>query len=471
MIRKVMTENGMVKGLPAADPRITAFKGVPFAAPPVGANRWRAPQKCENWEGIRNAYEFGPISMQDQPAVGTDIYCREWHVDPDIPMNEDCLYLNIWTSAKTGDEKMPVLVWFFGGAFTWGYTAEMEFDGERLAKRGIVVVSVAYRTGVFGFLSHPELTRSQPEDPANFGLLDQQAGLMWVVRNIAAFGGDPDNISIAGQSAGGGSVLHQLTHEANYPYIKSAAVFSGMIYSPDLEDDVLTPKTIDHTEKIGEEFFKYAGYGSLEEARRADAVSLRDVYSEFMRIRKPNMMVPCIDGKFATGNPYMKLFNGDWAKVPLLAGNTADEFRELAPDADYCIIEPAIKSVMAKNNADGNMDRMYYYRFNADIPGWDDPKTFHSVDLWFFFESLAKCWRPFKGHHYDLSRQMCNYWAEFIKKGDPNGKDADGSDMPKWEPYGSSHTGMEFKPEGPTVSGDSADVIDAVRDFTEYCSK
>ena len=215
MLRTADTENGKVRGLPAADPRITAFKGIPFAAPPVGENRWRASQPAENWQGVRDCFEFAPISVQDIPGIGDDIYCREWHVDPEIPMSEDCLYLNVWTNAKSAHERKPVLVWFFGGAFQWGYTAEMEFDGERLARRGIVVVTVNYRLGALGFLCHPQLTREQPDAPCNFGCLDQQAGLRWVRRNIAGFGGDPDNITIAGQSAGGGSVMAQMACRDN----------------------------------------------------------------------------------------------------------------------------------------------------------------------------------------------------------------------------------------------------------------
>ena len=142
MLRQVKTENGWVRGIEAADPRITAFKGIPFAAPPVGKNRWRAPQPCENWDVVKECYRFAPISMQWIPGLGTDIYCREWHVDPEIAMGEDCLYLNVWTNAKSADEKQPVLVWFFGGGLQCGYPAEMEFDGERIARRGIVVVTV-----------------------------------------------------------------------------------------------------------------------------------------------------------------------------------------------------------------------------------------------------------------------------------------------------------------------------------------
>lgn len=177
MIRIAETENGTVRGLPAADPRVSAFKGIPFAAPPIGENRWRAPQPCKNWKGILDAFTFAPISMQDVPGLGTDIYCREWHVDPDIPMSEDCLYLNVWTNAKSTDERLPVLVWFFGGGYQWGYTSEMEFDGERLARQGVVVVTVNYRLGALGFLAHPDITAAQPDAPCNFGSLDQQAGV------------------------------------------------------------------------------------------------------------------------------------------------------------------------------------------------------------------------------------------------------------------------------------------------------
>ena len=245
MLRIANTENGKVRGLPAADPRITSFKGIPFAAPPVGENRWRAPQPCKNWEGVRDCFEFAPISVQDTPGIGDDIYCREWHVDPEIPMGEDCLYLNIWTNAKTGDEKMPVLVWYFGGGFQWGYTAEMEFDGERLARRGIVVVTVNYRLGALGFLAHPQLTAEQPDAPCNFGSLDQQAGLKWVRRNIANFGGDPDNITIAGQSAGGGSVLSQMACKGNAGDFQKAVVMSGMFKSPYVRNDFFIPRSLE----------------------------------------------------------------------------------------------------------------------------------------------------------------------------------------------------------------------------------
>ncbi|MGI6189173.1 MAG: carboxylesterase family protein, partial [Caldicoprobacteraceae bacterium] len=141
MLRRVVVENGVLEGLPAADPRITVFKGVPFAAPPVGDLRWRPPQPCPDWEGVYKAYTFAPISMQATPGLDPDnLYTKEWHVDPNVPMSEDCLYLNVWTPAKHPDEKLPVMVWIFGGGLQVGYTSEMEFDGERIARRGVILV-------------------------------------------------------------------------------------------------------------------------------------------------------------------------------------------------------------------------------------------------------------------------------------------------------------------------------------------
>lgn len=469
MIRTVRTKNGWVRGIEAADPRITAFKGIPFAAPPVGKNRWRAPVPCRDWEGVRDAFRFAPIAVQDTPGLGDDIYCREWHVDPGIAMDEDCLYLNVWTGAKDAGEKQPVLVWFYGGALQWGYPAEMEFDGERLARRGIVVVTVNYRINVFGFFAHPQITKEQPDAPANFGSLDQQAGIRWVVENIAAFGGDPQNITIAGQSAGGGSVLSQMTCPANGGLFQKAVVMSGMIRSPYGERSVGLPVPMEEAEENGQRFLEFLGVSGLEEARKLDAFFIRDRYAEYAK-EHPRMFV-AQDGIFCVGDPLALLAKGKHVDVPMMAGNTADEFlnsicagsqKERRRKAEEIFgeeaerflqfaeiagapmdgsvgtvsgIECTVKSLFLQKKKAGSKQDAYYYRFDADIPGFDAPGTFHSVDLWFFFETLAKCWRPFVGRHYDLARQMCNYWANFIKTGDPNGKDADGSEMPKWLPY------------------------------------
>lgn len=493
MIRVAKTENGMVKGLPSADPRVTAFKGIPFAAPPVGENRWRAPQPAADWDGVLEAYGFAPISMQSTPGLGTDIYCREWHVDPEIPMDEDCLYLNIWTGAKSTDEKLPVLVWYFGGALQWGYPPEMEFDGERIARRGVIVVSVNYRLNCFGFMAHPEITAEAPEAPANFGNLDQKAGLEWVIRNIEAFGGDPSNITIAGQSAGGGSVLSQMACPDNKGKFQKAIVMSAMIRSPYEDRSVFAPMPLAEAEKRGQAFVEFLGVKTLAEARALDAVYVRDKYYEFMA--KNGMMMTVLDNKFCVGDP-MKLYaEGKCADVAVMAGNTSQEFLNSLAAADEAELAAKAKEIFgdkaeaflacpeAHEGANGSYGFVsgirctvksefiingesekprnnYYYNFDPDIPGWDNPGTFHSVDLWFFFESLGKCWRPFVGRHFDLARQMCNYWTNFMKNGDPNGNDADGTPMPVWEPYREDNRAeMVFTSEGAKA------VKDAESDF------
>lgn len=470
MLRVVTINNGVIQGLPSADPRITSFKGIPFAAPPTAENRWRAPQPVDNWDGVLKAYDFAPISLQSPVGVDkTDIYTREWAVDPDIAMNEDCLYLNVWTPACSTEEKLPVFVWYFGGGLQVGNTAEMEFDGERIARRGIVVVTVNYRLNVFGFLSHPEITAEAPEAPANFGHLDQQAGTRWVKHNIAAFGGNPDNITIGGQSAGGGSVLSQLTSPQNEELFQKAIIESGIITN--LYPGNLLPtakQSLFEAEQEGMKFFEYLGVSSLAEARKLGAEEVNNKALEYKKF-----WGTVIDNKFCLDNSYDLLLENKRWMVPILWGHTSNEFystpkaetleeftkmaKELfGDDSDEFLslcqvssvdLEEAINKasvrgieysirVAAQANAEtGANTPMYYYNFDAEIPGWDNPGTFHSVDLWFFFETLGKCWRPFVGKHYDLARQMCNYWANFISNGDPNGKDSTGEDMEQWEPY------------------------------------
>ena len=470
MLREVRVENGIVRGLPAADPRITSFKGIPFAAPPIGENRWRAPQPVKDWDGVLEAYTWAPIAMQARPGVSKeDIYAREWHVDPNVPMSEDCLYLNVWTPAKSPDEKLPVYVWYFGGGLQVGYPSEMEFDGERIARRGVVVVTINYRLNVFGFLCHPEITKEAPQAPANFGHLDQQFATQWVKRNIAAFGGDPDNITIGGQSAGGGSVLSQLTSPQNEGLIQKAIIQSGL-FAP-VYPNVRGPRrgrSLADAEQDGVKFFEFLGVSSLEEARKLDAEFIMGKALEYR-----GFWGTVIDNQFCVGNTFELFLQGKRLNVPVMMGHTSSEFfarpmvetkEQLQQMADDLFGEDAgeflkligfdngtieeVKDRAAVNgieyairlagqaNADTGLNTpIYYYNFDAEIPGWDNPGTFHSVDLWFFFETLAKCWRPFVGKHYDLARQMCNYWANFIKTGDPNGKDATGEEMPHWAPY------------------------------------
>ncbi len=468
-IREVKTENGWVRGIQAADPRITAYKGIPFAAPPTGENRWRAPQPCKDWEGVLPCYDFKPISMQDVPQLDDkNVYTREWSVDPDLEMSEDCLYLNVWAPAKEGTKGLPVFVWYFGGGLQVGHPSEMEFDGERLARRGIVVVSVNYRLNAFGFLCHPEITAQQPDAPANFGHLDQQAGTAWVKRNIAAFGGDPDNITIGGQSAGGGSVMSQLTSPQNQGLFQKVIVESGVAANvyPQKRRFGRTPKLAE-AEQAGVKFFEFLGVKSLAEARAIDEKTLMKKIKEYR-----SFWGTVQDDRFCVGNAMQLFLENKRLPCPVIWGRTSSEFftapeeetveaftamarevfaedsdaylslvadtkdiEEIRKKAKFPSIDLAIRALSAQGEKTNPALPLYYYCFDAEIPGWDNAGTFHSVDLWFFFETLAKCWRPFVGKHYDLARQMCNYWANFIKTGDPNGPDSTGEPMPRWDAY------------------------------------
>ena len=466
MIRRVKTENGWVRGLPAADPRITSYKGIPFAAPPVGENRWRAPQPCPDWEGELFAADFGPIAMQANCAgdPAKDIYAREWAVDAELPMSEDCLYLNVWAPAD-GRKNLPVYVWYFGGGLQVGNTTEMEFDGERIARRGIVVVTVGYRLNCFGFLCHPEITAEAPDAPANFGFLDQQCATRWVKRNIAAFGGDPENITIGGQSAGGMSVCAQMTSPQNEGLFQRAIVQSGTFAQPYGAMMGLFPRTMAEAEAQGVRFFEALGVKTLAEARALPARVVED-----MSLSWPwGCWGETVDGVFSTYRSNEWYLHPERIQCPVLLGQTSTEFTAAPPAEDSaglrafankqygeaadefldCFTHPATRDSLAQegtlhaisfairaaarmNDRLGVAQPLYAYNFDAEIPGWDNPGTFHSVDLWFFFETLAKCWRPFTGKHYDLARQMCDYWVNFIRTGDPNGPDSQGKPLPIW---------------------------------------
>ncbi|MCR4807282.1 MAG: carboxylesterase family protein [Lachnospiraceae bacterium] len=411
MLREARTKFGHVRGVAGNDPRVTVYKGIPYAMPPVGDLRWRAPVYGRTWEGILDAVRFSPISIQDQPGIGDNVYIKEWHVDKDVPMDEDCLYLNIWTPANKTDEKLPVLIWYFGGAFQWGYPNEMEFNGERLARRGIIVVSVNYRLGAIGFMAHKDLTAESPSAPTNFGLLDQQAGLKWVYENIEAFGGDPENITIAGQSAGGGSVLNQICNKDNAHMVKGAVIFSGMIRFDG--DAILTPAALDKAEKRGDDFLKFMGVSSIEEARKLDALFIRDKYDKFARDHP--RLAPCLDGVNYKDDAYHMFIRGDYADIPVLTGYTSDEFNIEGVNRVKSSVEEAVSKLMKS----GDKRKVYVYEFCPPIPGPDDPGVFHSVDLWFWFETLGMCWRPFSGKHFELAKKMSNAFASFVKYHDP----------------------------------------------------
>ena len=464
MFRITNTEQGMVEGLPAADPRITVFKGIPFAAPPVGNLRWAPPQEPAKWDGVRQCFKYLAAPVQPGPEENPredDVYAKEWSVDTSLQLNEDCLYLNIWTPAKKTDEKLPVYFWIYGGGWQVGHASEMEFDGERIARRGIVVVTINYRVNLFGFTCHPEITAEYPEAPANFGLLDQHKALTWVYKNISNFGGAPEQITIGGQSAGGGSVINQLAYKKNKPMIKRAVVESGMFINPFMT--MFPSRSLADAEKIGQEFFEFCCVKNLKEARELSTEFLFKKWDEWGGFPKSVMTWgPVNDGSFICFNFFDAVEKGLIEVPPLLTGYTPDEFNfgPIGSDKSEEIntVELALRKLTNALEKNGNKNKNFLYRFDVPIPGWDNPGRFHSVDLWFFFETLAKCWRPFKGFHYDVSRQMCNYLCNFIKTGDVNGldsyncftcsKESDWETLPKWEPFSiSKNNFMIFEKE------------------------
>jgi para-nitrobenzyl esterase len=222
---RVKTTNGMIEGAARQKSGVRIFKGIPFAQPPTGEHRWREPQPLAKWDGVRPAIQFGARCMQ-APVFG-DMGFRA------NGMSEDCLYLNVWTPATSGKEHLPVLVYFYGGGFVAGDGSEPRYDGESMATKGIVAVTVNYRLGVFGFLAHPELTKESPHHASgNYALLDQYAALRWVKENIAAFGGDPKRVAIAGESAGSISVSAQMASPLSKGLIAGAIGESGGITEP-----------------------------------------------------------------------------------------------------------------------------------------------------------------------------------------------------------------------------------------------
>ena len=303
---RVQTANGLLEGVNAFDVRY--FKGVPFAAPPVGDLRWKEPQPVKNWEGVRKADKFGPRAMQR--PIYSDMMFRSDGV------SEDCLYLNIWTPAATGKEKLPVLVYFFGGGLMAGDGSEYRYDGESMARKGIVAITVNYRLSIFGFFAHPELTAESPHHASgNYGFMDQAAALQWVKQNIAAFGGDPNKITIAGESAGSFSVSAQMASPLSRQLINGAIGESGSL----LGSATLT--SLADAEQKGLRLAQLAGVHSLAELRAIPAEKLQEIATNHER----EIFTTNVDGYFFPQSPLAIYTAGQQAQVPLLAGWNSQE--------------------------------------------------------------------------------------------------------------------------------------------------
>jgi para-nitrobenzyl esterase len=448
---RVQTTNGVLQGS-AEEDGIRTFKGIPFAEPPVGDLRWKPPQPAKDWEGVRRADKFGPRAMQ-LPLFGDMVFRSSG-------MSEDCLYLNVWTPAKSAEEHLPVLVYFYGGGFVAGDGSEPRYDGASMAHKGVVAVTVNYRLGVFGFLAHPELTKESPHHASgNYGLLDQAEALRWVRRNIAAFGGDPKRVTIAGESAGSLSVSAQMASPLSKDLISGAIGESGSVMG------TLTPVPLAEAEQKGLRFATDLGAKSLADLRKLPAEELLQGKSGAGVGRFP----VAVDGYFLPKSPVELYAAGEQAHVPLLVGWNSEEAgyqgvlgREEPTRENYAKAlkklygdnaEEALKVYAAAADQDvkqaaGDLagDRFIGYSTWkwADLQGKTSGKpvyrylyahprptmkgAVHSAEIEYALGNLASnkvyAWTPDDNK---VSKEMQEYFANFIKAADPNG-----SGLPKW---------------------------------------
>jgi para-nitrobenzyl esterase len=370
-------ENGTIDGLYDTRTGLQLYLGVPFAKPPVGSLRWKAPQPLENWTGVKQTKNFGPRPVQ--AIVFGDMNSRSNGV------SEDCLYLNVWTPANRNTKGLPVLVYFYGGGFVAGDGSEPRYDGASMAKKGIVVVTVNYRLGLFGFFAHPELTKESPyKASGNYGLLDQAFALKWVQKNITAFGGDPKKVTIAGESAGSISVSAQMVSPLSKNLIAGAIGESGSGIG------ALPAVPLAEAEKTGVEFAKNAGYTTLAQMRAASTRELYEVYTESKRFGFPI----AIDGYFLPKS-MLDIFKAkEQAQVPLLVGWNSAEIPGMAFTQGPITEENLIKKVKEAYPNDWEEALKLYPHGNAKEVEWAATNLasdrFISYSTWKWFDLHRK---------------------------------------------------------------------------------
>jgi len=457
---RVRTDRGVVEGTMSADGRVAIYRGIPFAAPPVGNLRWKDPQPVAKWKGVRKATEFGARCMQGH--VFGDMVFR------DNGPSEDCLYLNVWTAAASPKAHLPVMVWIYGGGFVAGSASEPRQDGEKLAQKGVVVVSFNYRLGVFGFFTSAELAQESGHNASgNYGLLDQVAALEWVHRNIAAFGGDPKQVTIFGESAGSFSVSALMASPLSRGLFQRAIGESGAFFST-----TLNTKTLADSEAAGAKFAESIGAPTLAELRAKPADGVLAAASKGGNAFR---FGPNIDGYFLPEDVRAIYAAGNQAHVPLLAGwnrdevgfppTTPEKFKEQARKMygdkadDLLKVFPADTEEQARQSAhdlgrdqfiaystwkwiqmQGTVAPVYNYEFD-DAPPQPAPATpsnnpapplpaYHSAEIEFVFEALPSKNLPWRPEDEKLSDLMSSYWSNFAKTGNPNGPG-----LPEWPAY------------------------------------
>jgi para-nitrobenzyl esterase len=447
----VRLDTGLVSGMPGKSPDMRIFKGIPFAAPPVGNLRWRAPQPAAHWQGVRKADEFGPVCMQGSRG-GQKV-------------SEDCLYLNVWTAAKSAADKRPVMVWIYGGGYNGGSGSEPRYNGEALAAKGAVVVTLNYRLGLFGFFSYPELTtESDRREAANFGMMDTIAALKWVQRNIARFGGDPKRVTIFGESAGSGMVANLMASP------RAKGLFERAIGESSSWDtfNIAPMVTLAAAEQQGVKFAEKMGAKSLADLRALPAQQI---------LRNGRGIGPIVDGWWLPEDPAKIFAAGKQNDVPVLVGSNRDENFNPIPKSASDFIErarkeygdladtflklyPAGSDEQARDSAFfSGRDQMafvmrnwarlasttgkskaYVYMFTHQPPvlpgarGLFAPtkhgSATHTSELAYVFETMNDN-RPWTDLDRQVSDTMSSYWVNFATHGDPNGKG-----LPKWPALG-----------------------------------
>ncbi len=408
-------EGGQIQGVMNADSTVLIYKGIPYAAAPVGDLRWKKPQPVVAWEGVKVADQFGNAAMQSAHDPNDGVYGTEFYAE-DPAFSEDCLFLNVWTPENVaGDDKasLPVAMWVHGGAYSAGWGHEITMDGEAWAKKGVILVTINYRLGIFGFLSHPELSAENDGISGNYGLYDQIAALKWVKNNIAQFGGDPENITIFGQSAGGGSIRNLVISPLSRNLMKKAIIQSA----GGLGEFIPTQGTNQEGyDAEGKEIMDMGGYKTLEEMRAAPATDLMGLVGKYMAEKhKFLMLAPHTDGQVLTEDFATATYNKDIADIPYMLGYTSNDMMDMS--------EQQIKFAAVRDSLSNQPT--YCYLFNRPLPT-DGRKSlegaFHSSELWYVFNTLDRSWRPFTEADHQLSEEMVTAWTNFCKFGNPNGE-------------------------------------------------
>ena len=458
----VDTKYGKVEGYREGNIRI--FKGIPFAAPPVGALRWKSPQRPVAWKGVKKCVTFSASPIQTEPAPFL-CWSKEFMAPP-APLSEDCLYLNVWTGASSASEKRPVFVWIYGGGFISGSAGCAIYDGLEYAKKGIVFVSINYRVGALGFMAHPELTKEGNGSSGNYGLMDQVAALQWVKENIAAFGGDPSNVTIGGQSAGSISVYALVASPAARGLFQRAIAESGGIFGS------FKMSTLEEGEKTGIALQQKLHVDNLKAMRSQPADSILSASPGW---NGPHF-APVSDGAFLPADIYKAFSDGKFNQVDFLGGWVTDEMTmfgkekiskekfiqtvdeeyggkaekliALFPHADSAEASASLQELhllsfavtspylMSRYNA----RPVYSYEFShvpVDKPGFPNYGAFHTADVPFALDNLHEWDRPWRELDYTIEKNMSSYWIQFIRTGNPNV-----SGLPRWEPY---KTGMTLE--------------------------